>query len=90
MMKKRNRITNVNSATFGSKWSLSTNIGRSQFHVGNKGVFDELVVDHWLHIEQMDERCWWMRVGDADITININEDATQDVIIRRGVHDSTK
>jgi hypothetical protein len=30
-------------------------------------VFDELVVDPWLHAEWMDERRWWLRVGDARI-----------------------
>lgn len=27
-------------------------------------VFDELVVDDWLHIEKMDRELWWMRIGE--------------------------
>lgn len=26
--------------------------------------FDELVIDHWFHIEQMDDRTWWIGVGN--------------------------
>ena len=28
--------------------------------------FDELVIDDWFHLEQMDKRCWWMGVGNGD------------------------
>lgn len=27
--------------------------------------FDELVIDHWFHLEQMDDRHWWIGIGDA-------------------------
>lgn len=29
-------------------------------------VFDELVVDGWFHIEQMNERQWWMSINRED------------------------
>jgi hypothetical protein len=32
-------------------------------------VFDELVVDDWLHIEKMDRERWWMRVGDVVVWV---------------------
>lgn len=35
--------------------------------------FDELVVGDWLHIEWMQGRNWWMRLGDARISITIPE-----------------
>jgi len=41
--------------------------------------FDELVVDHWLHIEQMSERHWWMRVGNYRVEITIDGDGRPDV-----------
>lgn len=37
----------------------------------SEGEFDELVVSDWLHIERMDERVWWMRVGDRAFDIEI-------------------
>ena len=39
----------------------------------NRGTFDELVVDEWLHIEQMDAQTWWLRVGDARLIVAVNE-----------------
>lgn len=70
----------------GSCWSLQAVRSHSTFNVGNEGVFDELVVDDWLHIEQMDECCWWMRIGDADLTVHIEDDGRPRVNIQRGVH----
>lgn len=28
--------------------------------------FDELCIDHWFHLEQMDDRAWWLGIGDPD------------------------
>lgn len=53
----------------------------------NEGVFDELVIDDWLHLEQMDERSWWMRVGDARINIVVHESRRVEVSIERGVYE---
>ena len=51
-----------------------------QEYDGTEGVcFDELVVDEWFHIEQMDTRDWWMQVGDLHINIHINPDKTTEV-----------
>ena len=38
--------------------------------------FDELVVDRWLHIEQMDSRAWWMQIGDHTLWVKVNADGT--------------
>jgi hypothetical protein len=35
--------------------------------------FDELVVDEWLHLEQMDSRIWSLRVGPLLITTTVGE-----------------
>jgi hypothetical protein len=34
--------------------------------------FDELVIDHWFHLEQMDDRVWWMDVAGLHITVHID------------------
>jgi hypothetical protein len=39
----------------------------SRDHPG--AVFDELVVDDWLHVEQMDRELWWMRIGDLVVWV---------------------
>jgi len=35
-------------------------------------VFDELVIDDWLHLEQMDTRLWWLCIGDRDLVVAIS------------------
>lgn len=71
----------------GWKWRfLSHHIGDSgpEISMRNQGRFDELVVDNWLHIEQMNDRDWWMRVGDAWIWIHVPSRGDARVTIRRG------
>lgn len=34
--------------------------------------FDELVIDHWFHLEQMSDRHYWMQVGDWHINVHID------------------
>lgn len=35
--------------------------------------FDELVVDDWLHVEQLDSCTWWMRVGPLVLHVSVGE-----------------
>jgi hypothetical protein len=37
-------------------------------------VFDELVIDRWLHLEQMDTRQWWLAIGDDMVVITVDGD----------------
>lgn len=53
-----------------------------------KSCFDELVVDNWLHIEQMSDRVWWMRIGsDLNINITISDDGEPKIMIDDYEHD---
>lgn len=72
----------------GATWRLLTKNtdGQTALALENDGVFDELVVDDWLHVEQMNERSWWLRVGDARINVEIRQDRAQ-VSVERGVYD---
>ena len=47
-------------------------------------TFDELVLDDWLHLEQMNDRSYWMRLGDAYVWIQIPAKGDPIVDIRRG------
>lgn len=49
-------------------------------------VLDELVIDNWFHIEQMDTNAWWMQVGDACINVYVHEDGKVDVDVERNVY----
>lgn len=47
----------------------------------NNGVFDELCVDDWLHLEQMDDRSWFLSVGERAFWIDIPKDPKKPVQI---------
>jgi hypothetical protein len=44
---------------------------RSDRH-GDLVEFDELVIDDWFHLEQMNEREWWLGVGNGDDYWHVN------------------
>lgn len=68
----------------GREWRLLARRPSGDVDVKNEGVFDELVVDHWLHLEQLAEREWWMRVGDARILVRVESSGDVRVDIERG------
>lgn len=37
-------------------------------------IFDELVIDGWLHIEQMDRDTWLICIGDENRMVRIGRD----------------
>lgn len=56
-------------------------------HLGSTWEFDELVIDDWFHIEQMDTRVWWMRVGNQDdnsfvVWVTVDRDGVAEVSVR--------
>ena len=36
--------------------------------------FDELVVGHWIHLEQMNPRQWWMSIGGVVLWVTADRD----------------
>lgn len=57
----------------GRRWRAQWDEEHGQASVGNRGVFDELVIDDWFHLEQMDKRRWWMRIG-GNVIVNVHID----------------
>lgn len=51
----------------GAKWRILSkdSNGHTAHEMKNVGILDELVIDNWFHIEQMDDNTWWMRIGDG-------------------------
>jgi hypothetical protein len=72
----------------GARWRFLAHQEQGSLQLENQGVFDELVVDDWLHIEQMDETIWWMRLGDARIMVTVVAGARAIVDIERGAYDA--
>jgi hypothetical protein len=58
--------------------------------VENQGVLDEIVLDDWLHPEQMAERQWCLRLGDARVWIDIDENGRPRVDVERGCFDEVR
>ena len=64
----------------GKSWRILAHGGGRDVQIGTfagatdkaraKGtVFDEVVIDDWLHLEQMDRRLWWLHIGDRDLIV---------------------
>lgn len=74
----------------GSKWRTLAHVQATGMPIEDKStehqpsVFDEVVVDDWLHLEQLSARVWWMRLGDAYIIVRVGKDGKAEVNIRRG------
>lgn len=49
--------------------------------------FDELVIDDWFHIEQMDDRHWWIGVGNGGdywhVNVSIDRDGKASVSMEK-------
>ena len=56
----------------GSQWRVAAH--EPELEIKNKGVFDELVLEHAVHIEQMNRNQWWMGLGAAHVWIDIGQD----------------
>jgi hypothetical protein len=70
----------------GSEWRVLARDGAREIEHGGEGVFDELVVDQWLHIEQLDDAAWWLRIGDARVLVRIDEHEAVTVDVERGFY----
>jgi hypothetical protein len=74
----------------GAIWRLLAHRENGDLELENEGLFDELTLEHWFHIEQMDEDLWWMRVGDARITVAVGPDGQPSVAVERGFYDDAR
>lgn len=75
------------AANPGREWRFQVRVDGRVETCARDGTFDELVVDHWMHVESMDERTWWMRIGDARIMAYVAADGTVSVDVVRGFYD---
>jgi hypothetical protein len=70
----------------GTRWRILAHQGGNSVELENQGVFDELVLDEWLHLENMDIDEWSLRVGDARIWVSRDENGKVQVDIERGCY----
>jgi hypothetical protein len=50
------------------------------------GLFDELLIEGFLHLEWLDDESWYVRVGDARITATVLPDGRVQVDVQRGAY----
>ena len=72
----------------GARWRLLAHRSQGELAIEDNGIFDELVLDDWFHLERMQDRLWWMRVGDARILVTIEEDGGAKFTVERGFYDT--
>ena len=70
----------------GAVWRLLAHEEEGPVEITNRGLFDELVVDSWFHMEKMDSHRWWLRLGDADVRVEIGATGDVRVDIERGAY----
>jgi hypothetical protein len=71
----------------GSRWRIKAGGAFTEPLIEMKAdtgpVFDELVIDDWFHIEQMDADVWWFRIGEHAGTISVRR---KRVVFTEGPH----
>jgi len=76
----------VRQREYGRKWRVLAHTPDKSIEVEDEGVFDELVVDDWLHVEQMDDDVWCLRVGDARLMVTLDPNGHASVDVERGFY----
>jgi hypothetical protein len=79
-------ITKKKKRGHGNTWRVLAHREGVSVEIENQGTFDELVVDDWLHVEQMDENVWWLRVGDARLMVTLDASGQPFVDVERGFY----
>jgi hypothetical protein len=68
----------------GSRWRMQCEENGQKIEMANVGIFDELVVDDWIHLEQMSDRHWWLQLGGACFAVVIARDGRVTVTLTEG------
>ncbi|AFE06388.1 hypothetical protein COCOR_05469 [Corallococcus coralloides DSM 2259] len=71
----------------GGIWRLFVQTDSGPVHLENQGALKELVVENWLHVEQVGDGAWWMRVGDMRIRVQAPRNGSPEVDVERGFYD---
>ncbi len=71
-MTKQRKFASIHGAHASPSKSCETPGRFWRMQTDDLDHFDELVVGQWFHIERMDSRVWWMRIGEQDFMIGIS------------------
>lgn len=73
------RAARVRKPPPGSRWRILAHERGRPVELADRGVFDELVIDDWFHLEQMDTRAWWMEVAGLALWVRIRRNGTAEI-----------
>lgn len=68
----------------GTRWRIGFDEDGQRLTLENRGEFDELVLDDWLHVEQMDRGVWWLQLGGASFNVSVARDGRVTVMLQDG------
>lgn len=74
----------MKSGRSGVHWRLLAVEETGPVQLENRGSLDELVLEEWLHLEQMDDHRWWMRLGDARVLAERDDQAAPERLSGKG------
>jgi hypothetical protein len=86
MISSRRFLGHRKGSEMSRKWRLSAYEANEKIEFENQGSFDELVVGDWLHVEQMDDKVWWLRLGDARVFVTLRGGEEPRVDVERGFY----
>jgi hypothetical protein len=69
----------------GEKWRVQYLGSDGVLQVEDTGCVDEFVLDDWLHLENMSEKEWWIRIGDARVWVTLDKGRVE-VQIERNIY----
>jgi hypothetical protein len=70
----------------GTHWKVLAQDSEGAFKATSEmydRTFDELVLDRWLHLEQMDTNYYWMQLGPLHLNIALKPNGDVDIGISR-------
>jgi hypothetical protein len=70
----------------GSRWRIVAHTSTTKIELENQGILDEVVLDDWLHVEQMNEHERCIRVGDARLWVSLGAENLPQVDVERGFY----
>ena len=67
-------------------WAVSFRTAAGVVVREGEGEFDELIVNGWLRVEQLESAVYWIRVGDARLIATLGAEGRVTVDIQRGFY----
>ena len=68
------------------EWRILAHKDGRKIEIENQGELDEVVLEHWFHLEELGEKEWCLRVGDARILVRVEEDGEVEIEVERGFY----